>query len=516
MFFSIPYTMNLSTILGSAPTIHHLPVVDEVQMVASDNLSKYLSEAVLPPMIHGSSAPPVIPGKHKAHANHLQIQPEKHRKWFTTIIPSKPANMYPDEAKAYCTESLPRSPLHQPNTDINTGYAFTVPANPFGISTPVLPRPTNVDEIVPWVIALPLQTVARTLHTARPGVATKWDFTALNHADPDSRLWQTLVWREAPAASTLETFYRRPVDPLRNCRVAFIVQPPWVLSKGDIYSFMRCKAPLSAHPRADGDNPPPMSSAQRLWAKLWDTCVRLKCHRWVITTYDTWTFGAFTQGFSTGQVYNTMDYNASSPTVLECLTYHVASSISLAEGLLPTAMETNSQSVLFDIALPPPRGYPAMSFPDSDSEWEGCDEEPGLCAEPLLDSLGVVVISRIPPAHELIFAPPVITMSTPGYPRVYSRASRRVTDNVIRWGTEVEVEVDSEDEPPSERSVSPVPSVSEISAASVYASMGQPEEPEGTGAYKENAMDTWDGEINGTGAVGGYVHVVGNQGAVRY
>jgi len=204
-----------------------------------------------------------------------------------------------------------------------------------------------------------------------------------------------------------------------------------------------------------------------------------------------------------------MDYNASNPTVLECLTYHVASSINLAEGLLPPALETNSQGVLFDMTLPPPRAYPDMSFPDSDSEWEGCDEEPGLCAAPLLESQGVVIISRIQPPHELIFPPPVIQMSTPGYPRVYSRATRRVTDNVIAWGEEV----DSEDKPPRERSVSPVPSVSEISAAGIYGSIG---ETENTGTYKENVMDTWDGEMNGTGAVGGYVHVVGYQGAVRH
>ena len=100
-------------------------------------------------------------------------------------------------------------------------------------------RPTNVREITPWVLTLPLQTMTRVLHMAFPE-ARKWDVTHVNDDDRDAAIWATLVWRKKPLPSNLETFYIQAKDPLESCTVVFAVQPPWILTPQDFKSFVRC------------------------------------------------------------------------------------------------------------------------------------------------------------------------------------------------------------------------------------------------------------------------------------
>lgn len=136
-------------------------------------------------------------------------------------------------------DTLPRTTLDLPTVDDSTGYTFTLPAKGFDIQPPSIPRPTNVHEVTPWVLTLPLQTMTRTLHVAFPE-ARKWDVTYVNRDDPDCALWTTLVWRKTPPPSNLETFFIDPKDPLEECSVMFAVQPPWIMTPQDFKSFVRC------------------------------------------------------------------------------------------------------------------------------------------------------------------------------------------------------------------------------------------------------------------------------------
>ena len=55
----------------------------------AENLQLYVSEAILPTMIHSSSAPPMPPDGHKSHFNHLAIQAEDYRSRFVKIVAPK-------------------------------------------------------------------------------------------------------------------------------------------------------------------------------------------------------------------------------------------------------------------------------------------------------------------------------------------------------------------------------------------------------------------------------------------
>ncbi|CAE6393229.1 unnamed protein product [Rhizoctonia solani] len=53
----------------------------------------------------------------------------------------------------------------------------------------------------------------------------------------------------------------------------------------------------------------------KLWASIYDDCVRGGTHYFVLTTYNQWAFGAFSRGWTTAWVTPPKPYNAGSPTV---------------------------------------------------------------------------------------------------------------------------------------------------------------------------------------------------------
>lgn len=137
-------------------------------------------------------------------------------------------------------DTIPSQKLDIPTVDDRTGYAFTVPAPGFNITASSVPRPTNIHEVTPWILTLPLQTMTRALHGIFPEEGAKWDITYVDRSDPDTALWSTLVWRKTPPPSKLETFFIEPQDPFEQCSVVFAVQPPWIMSPQDLKSFLRC------------------------------------------------------------------------------------------------------------------------------------------------------------------------------------------------------------------------------------------------------------------------------------
>ncbi|KAF8587567.1 hypothetical protein K439DRAFT_1407360 [Ramaria rubella] len=344
---------------------------------AADNLKFYLAEAQLPSMIPGSTAPPMPPEGHKAHLNYLSVRPEDYRSRFAKIVAPKEEGIF-DNAVLDFLELVPRDGLGMPNVDEASGFAFTVPAPGFNIQQIPLPRPTNVQEVSPWVLALPLQTMTRALHVAFPE-AREWDLTCVGHDDPDTTLWSTYVWRKTPPPSQLETFWMKPVNPLQKCSVLFAVQPPWIMTPQDMKSFLRCRN-LPPFNSWEPELNAPLNSAERVWAKLWDACVRRECHHWVLTTYSGWVFGSFTEGFTAGQILDVKEHNAKEPTILECLVYHVASSIGLVTNFhLPQVLESEDQ-LEWDMDIPDSFPEGTIDYPDSDSEWDGMDDEPSISA----------------------------------------------------------------------------------------------------------------------------------------
>ncbi|KAF8512839.1 hypothetical protein BU17DRAFT_53807 [Hysterangium stoloniferum] len=303
----------------------------------TENLKIYLSRATLPYMTPGPTAPPFsLDEKYKVHRNHLQIRVQEHRERFIKVMAAKDPTAFANATSKF-SKLFPNGPLDVPNQGADTGYAFTVPAFDFRMPETLLPHPTNLVEIMTWVNTFPTQTMARVMHVVFPEQTRSWNVTTVNDNDPDKALWQMLAWRKAPGPSRLEEFYRAPPpDPLATCSMLIVVQPPWILSTQDIRAFVKSRSMPQFNvwePEAEA----PMTGAQRMWAKLWDNCIKRKCHRWVVTSYFGWIFGAFSPGrsLSLSSFPTVLPHDSRDPTVLEALTFHVACSMGIVEASLP-------------------------------------------------------------------------------------------------------------------------------------------------------------------------------------
>lgn len=77
-----PFRQILEAVLSTSPD-------EAASLSPPENLRLYVSEAILPTMIHGSSATPMPPDGHKAHLNRLFIQAEEYRSRFVKIVAPK-------------------------------------------------------------------------------------------------------------------------------------------------------------------------------------------------------------------------------------------------------------------------------------------------------------------------------------------------------------------------------------------------------------------------------------------
>ncbi|KAF8512840.1 hypothetical protein BU17DRAFT_95876 [Hysterangium stoloniferum] len=378
----------------------------------TENLRIYLSRATLPYMTPGPTTPPFsLDEKYKVHRNHLQIRVQEHRERFIKVMAAKDSTAFANATSKF-SKLFPNGPLDVPNQGADTGYAFTVPAFDFRIPETLLPHPTNLVEIMTWVNTFPTQTMARVMHAVFPEQTRSWNVTTVNDNDPDKALWQMLAWRKAPGPSRLDEFYRAPPpDPLATCSMLIVVQPPWILSPGDIRAFVKSRG-MPLFNVWEPETEVPMTGAQRMWAK----------------------------------VYSVLPHDSRDPTVLEGLTFHVACSMGIVEASLPEALEGSSHIIGWDkIEIPEPLADPDMEFPDSESEWEGCDDEPGISAS--VSQYTIVGLSAF--GSEQNFNVPPVQLprhpNPPGEPLpsdnedvLISVASPRVTRGIQRWNELIE------------------------------------------------------------------------------
>lgn len=87
----------------------------------------------------------------------------------------------------------------------------------------------------------------------------------------------------------------------------------------------------------DDETPPEnqLNSSHRVWANLLDTCKRHECHSFVLTTYEGWIFGSFSENWASANVSELKDFDATEPRVMQILVYWVACSMKLAGAELP-------------------------------------------------------------------------------------------------------------------------------------------------------------------------------------
>lgn len=328
----------------------------------ADDLRGYLRDAVLPELKYGSDSPDLPPPGHKSHRNTLSTRFRKYRH-LTAIHYLGPS--FDEIVNEWISARLPAKAAGFQDEDQRSGETLTVPsARRFKINTAVPAPVTDSTRLWTWVHHFPLRTIQRVLHLIFPKIQD-WNFVSDDSGtDNDADIYKEFYFTDT----------RNPPSPeIRFNSVVVICQPPWVLSDEDIWQFTELKSlPM--------DNVP-LRAKERLWAKLWDTCVRRQSTYFVVTSYQQWVFGAFSRGFTNAFVSPPMAAQSCDPTVIHAAIYWLASALAVKDGYVPPYVPEPVDYVMGDIPVPPHDSNDDIAtIIDSLSSWTGKSEEPASSA----------------------------------------------------------------------------------------------------------------------------------------
>ncbi|KAL4069596.1 hypothetical protein V8B97DRAFT_1968151 [Scleroderma yunnanense] len=338
----------------------------------TDDLQGYLRDAILPDLKYGPDAPKLPPMGHKSHCNTLSTRFKKCR--HLTGIHYLGAS-FDEMINDWIKRNVPRRSVGFRLDGHDTGEILTVPsARKFKISS-ALPAPvTDFTRLSSWVDHFPLQTIQGVLHIIFPQTKD-WGFISDSKRNDDQEIYKEFYFTDISKSPSLETAFNS---------VVVACQPPWILSQEDIWQFTE----LKSLPVDNG----PLRAKERLWAKLWDSCVRRQSTYFIVTSYQQWVFGVFSRGFTNAFVSPPIDARSRDPTVMHAILYWLVSALAVEDGYAAPHVPEPVGYVMGDIVIPPSdTGDDKVTIPDSLSSWTDKSEEAASSAHaaeviPLLPS----------------------------------------------------------------------------------------------------------------------------------
>ncbi|KAH6918607.1 hypothetical protein BKA70DRAFT_21694 [Coprinopsis sp. MPI-PUGE-AT-0042] len=312
------------------------------------NLRKYMAQVRLPPLDEDYGHDTVFPssGDNKTRQ---PISLQMHRRLEAV----------------QCLDSIIRGSLESwlhdviPNEEIWTVEPCPETKECLAIPVPLPEQCRSVPKAKPshslrtWMNLLPLVTAQRILHLSLPetdnwGFGSRMDLTSLN---PDSLTAHEYVWGPKPEPG--QSMLLSQESSTRN-GVLVIIQPPWVLSSPVLFDFVHTHS-LPGFFTVNPIGVRPASAYQdhhRLWAKVYDSCVLNKTRFFVLSSYSHWVFGSFSPGYTTAYVSGVYSSSENEPSVMELLTFWVASSMGLP-GAFVTPETTERYYSSPPVVLPP-------------------------------------------------------------------------------------------------------------------------------------------------------------------
>ncbi|KAJ4487985.1 hypothetical protein J3R30DRAFT_3654361 [Lentinula aciculospora] len=309
----------------------------------TDSLKSYVREAALPKMTNDRFAPAMPPDGHKSHMNTLKVRPETWRRLEgiysldnfrleEVIISCSQIPILTCSMSAGIDVYLPERSLGIDDRDETTGETLSIPCHPgtgFNIMYKEERRPSDLSRLAPWIDNLALMTVQRVIHLIQPATHL-WSFSLADEADLDRKIFRYYLW--SVPNYILEDMTEEARRSVQYSSVVLAFQPPWILSRQDMKEFSKCR---SFPPFREPGNafPTPLNSTHRIWAKLWDLCVKRNTPWFILTSYNHWTFGMFSRGWTAAFISGVYEHNNYSPTITECLTFWIASAMRIARTL---------------------------------------------------------------------------------------------------------------------------------------------------------------------------------------
>ncbi|KIY50881.1 hypothetical protein FISHEDRAFT_71192 [Fistulina hepatica ATCC 64428] len=349
---------------------------------ATEDLRSYLRTSALPQLLLDRSAPELPPPGHKSHSNALAVRAEAYRDHFRDVftIDKSLDRLVTNWVNNY----VPSEPIEQDDMDPLSGEALTLPR--VGQHVPTPKRPSDLRRMTSWIEDFPLMTAQRVLHLIFPEDTRDYSFRFADetHREPDFGIFSSYLWSTTLDMDGVLPHIR---SELEGRQVLVAVQPPWVLSDADMDEF----ASARRFPRSKGKDcafPADLQSKDRVWAKarhLWDACVSRNTHWFILTNYNSWVFGGFSLGWTTAWISGVYPEYFSSPTILECLVFWLASATQLPGGVtIPKVKECLDS--LGTIVVPAGLTDVPPSVASSESHW-------AVTADDVASSAGVTSVS---------------------------------------------------------------------------------------------------------------------------
>jgi len=179
-----------------------------------------------------------------------------------------------------------------------------------------------------WVELIVMHTARAMIHGAFPDTMhLNYSAEENHHLETDGNLIRQVYLLNRTPESSPEHYHNNQTP------MAVFVQGAWVLSPKDfeVFTSRRNLQGLQAKP---GETNARLRSSDRLWGKVWDYCANTRCYFFVVTTYEQWAFGRFSDGWSSAFVSPPMAWNSKGPTILQCMTYWMMSSIGVKGGYI--------------------------------------------------------------------------------------------------------------------------------------------------------------------------------------
>lgn len=327
-----------------------------------DDLQGYLKDAVLPRLKLMHKPESMFHQGHKSRRGTLTVR-RRQRNLANIVFLDSAFNELVND---WIEEHVPDRSLCLYDEDRKTGERFTVrSSHKFNVPELRLPAASDINRVCDWLDNFPLQTVQRVFHIMFP--ATKdWGFVTLDDHGRDDDNFKKFHWTDV----------NQDHPDIHDLSVTVACQPPWILSDESMWQFTRLKSLPEGTTR-------PLRGKERLWGKLWDTCVHNQTPFFILTSYQQWTFGMFSRGWTTAFVSPVIDAQSRSPTVMHALLYWLGSALRAPGGFVqPVEVAEPVHNIFSDDESEPSIAKPKkeLEIAPSLSGWSGTSDEPASSA----------------------------------------------------------------------------------------------------------------------------------------
>ncbi|KXN82092.1 hypothetical protein AN958_03250 [Leucoagaricus sp. SymC.cos] len=256
--------------------------------------------------------PAIPPPGHKSHKNNLTVRSEAWRR-LENIYQIDPMG-FAQQILTWASHTIKDMPFKHEDPHMVERLSLGTRRED-GLPDQLDHPMDTIDRLGAFLDTLPLMSAQRLFHILYPDTLL-WRFQLHQGFDIDQTIFDYFLWTRTQ---------RSDEEPQNRLVVAY--QPPWILTQADFEEFVRCAPKLPPHVTPGHAYPPDLLSKHRVWAKLWDICVQNNTKWFVVTSWNVWAFGGFSDGWCSGIISDIWHLDEHTPSILECLTFWMASAM---------------------------------------------------------------------------------------------------------------------------------------------------------------------------------------------